>query len=45
MAEIGFIGFWETAAREEGSDSDYTAIIKLFERAAGVTVGQANSPS
>lgn len=36
---------WEAAAREEGTDSDFTAVIKPFERAAGVTVGQANSPS
>lgn len=36
---------WETAAREEGADSDFTAVIKPFENAAGVTVGQAGPPS
>jgi 3-hydroxyisobutyrate dehydrogenase-like beta-hydroxyacid dehydrogenase len=30
---------WETAALDEGADSDFTAVIKPFERAAGVTVG------
>lgn len=35
---------WEAAAREEGADSDFTAVIKPFESAAGVIVGQA-SPS
>ncbi|MGO9928794.1 MAG: NAD(P)-dependent oxidoreductase [Mycobacterium sp.] len=33
-------GLWETAARDEGSDSDFTAVIKPLEKAAGVTVGQ-----
>lgn len=35
---------WEAAAREEGTDSDFTAVIKPFERAADVTVGLGNSP-
>lgn len=30
---------WEALARDEGPDSDFTAVIKPFERAAGVTVG------
>ena len=30
---------WETAAREQGADSDFTSVIKPFEVAAGVTVG------
>ena len=30
---------WETAARDEGPDSDFTTVIKPFEDAAGVTVG------
>jgi 3-hydroxyisobutyrate dehydrogenase-like beta-hydroxyacid dehydrogenase len=30
---------WETAGVDEGTDSDFTAIIKPFEKAAGVTVG------
>ena len=30
---------WEAAARDEGSDSDFTTVIKPFEKAAGVTVG------
>ncbi len=32
---------WEAAAREQGADSDFTAVIKPFERAAGVTVGHS----
>ncbi len=32
---------WEAAARDEGSDSDFTAVIKPFEKAAGVIVGGA----
>ena len=32
---------WETAAQEQGADSDFTAVIKPFEQAAGVTVGGA----
>jgi hypothetical protein len=31
---------WETAARDEGPDADFTTVIQPFERAAGVTVGQ-----
>jgi 3-hydroxyisobutyrate dehydrogenase-like beta-hydroxyacid dehydrogenase len=30
---------WEALAREEGAESDFTTVIKPFERAAGVTVG------
>lgn len=30
---------WEALARDEGPDSDFTTVIKPFERAAGVTVG------
>jgi hypothetical protein len=30
---------WETAARDQGPDSDFTAVIKPLEKAAGVTVG------
>jgi 3-hydroxyisobutyrate dehydrogenase-like beta-hydroxyacid dehydrogenase len=36
---------WEAAARDQGPDSDFTAVIKPFEKAAGVTVGPANPPS
>jgi 3-hydroxyisobutyrate dehydrogenase-like beta-hydroxyacid dehydrogenase len=32
---------WENAARDQGLDADFTTVIKPFERAAGVTVGQA----
>jgi 3-hydroxyisobutyrate dehydrogenase-like beta-hydroxyacid dehydrogenase len=32
---------WESTAREQGPESDFTAVIKPFEKAAGVTVGQA----
>jgi 3-hydroxyisobutyrate dehydrogenase-like beta-hydroxyacid dehydrogenase len=35
---------WEAAARDEGPDSDFTTVIKPFEKAAGVTVGQADQP-
>ncbi len=36
---------WETTAREQGADSDFTSVIKPFEEAAGVIVGQpAASP-
>jgi 3-hydroxyisobutyrate dehydrogenase-like beta-hydroxyacid dehydrogenase len=40
-AEVaGTIGrLWEAVARDEGPDSDFTAVIKPFEKAAGVTVG------
>ncbi|OBA64970.1 oxidoreductase [Mycobacterium sp. 1100029.7] len=30
---------WETAALDEGTDSDFTAVIKPFEKSAGVIVG------
>jgi 3-hydroxyisobutyrate dehydrogenase-like beta-hydroxyacid dehydrogenase len=33
------VRLWEAAARDQGADSDFTAVIKPFERAAGVTVG------
>jgi 3-hydroxyisobutyrate dehydrogenase-like beta-hydroxyacid dehydrogenase len=36
---------WETAARDQGPDSDFTTVIKPLEEAAGVTVGQASTPS
>jgi 3-hydroxyisobutyrate dehydrogenase-like beta-hydroxyacid dehydrogenase len=36
---------WEAAAIEEGPDSDFTSVIKPFERAAGVTVGPVGPPS
>ncbi|MEZ0350270.1 NAD(P)-dependent oxidoreductase [Mycobacterium sp. pR1184] len=32
---------WEAAALDQGADSDFTAVIKPFEKAAGVTVGGA----
>jgi 3-hydroxyisobutyrate dehydrogenase-like beta-hydroxyacid dehydrogenase len=35
---------WETAARDQGPDSDFTAVIKPFEKAAGVTVGPVGPP-
>ena len=35
---------WETAARDQGLDSDFTAVIKPFEKAAGVTVGRVDPP-
>jgi 3-hydroxyisobutyrate dehydrogenase-like beta-hydroxyacid dehydrogenase len=31
---------WEATALDQGPDSDFTAVIKPFERAAGVTVGR-----
>jgi 3-hydroxyisobutyrate dehydrogenase-like beta-hydroxyacid dehydrogenase len=31
---------WEASARDEGSDSDFTTVIKPLERAAGVTVAR-----
>ena len=34
---------WEAAARDQGEDSDFTAVIKPFERAAGVTVGRPST--
>src|SRR5689334_8656 len=33
---------WEALARDEGPDSDFTTVIKPFERAAGVTVGRTS---
>lgn len=33
---------WEALARTDGPDSDFTTVIKPFERAAGVTVGGAS---
>jgi 3-hydroxyisobutyrate dehydrogenase-like beta-hydroxyacid dehydrogenase len=36
---------WEAAARDQGPDSDFTAVIKPFEKAAGVTVGPVGPPS
>jgi 3-hydroxyisobutyrate dehydrogenase-like beta-hydroxyacid dehydrogenase len=33
---------WESAARDQGPDSDFTAVIKPLEKAAGVTVGRAS---
>jgi 3-hydroxyisobutyrate dehydrogenase-like beta-hydroxyacid dehydrogenase len=35
---------WETAARDQGPDSDFTEVIKPFEKAAGVTVGRVDLP-
>jgi 3-hydroxyisobutyrate dehydrogenase-like beta-hydroxyacid dehydrogenase len=35
---------WETAARDQGPDSDFTTVIKPFEKGAGVTVGRADLP-
>jgi len=32
---------WETAARDQGPDSDFTTVIKPFEKAAGVIVGRS----
>ncbi len=36
---------WETTAREQGPDSDFTAVIKPFEQAADVIVGSAATPA
>ena len=33
---------WETAARDQGLDSDFTAVIKPFEKTAGITVGRVD---
>ncbi len=33
---------WEIAARDEGPDSDFTSVIKPFEKAADVTVGRGS---
>ena len=35
---------WEAAARDQGLDSDFTTVIKPFEKAAGVTVGRVDPP-
>jgi hypothetical protein len=35
---------WEAAGAQGMGDEDFTAIIKLVERAAGVTVGPAAVP-
>ena len=35
---------WETAARDQGPDADFTTVIKPFEKAAGVTVGPVGPP-
>ncbi|MGB8388474.1 NAD(P)-dependent oxidoreductase [Mycobacterium sp.] len=34
---------WEAAARDQGPDSDFTTVIKPFEKAAGVTVGRSSA--
>jgi 3-hydroxyisobutyrate dehydrogenase-like beta-hydroxyacid dehydrogenase len=34
---------WEAAARDQGPDSDFTTVIKPFEKAAGVTVGRSTA--
>lgn len=34
---------WETAAQEQGADSDFTSVIKPFEEAAGVIVGEPSA--
>lgn len=36
---------WESAAQDQGPDSDFTTVIKPLEKAAGVTVGQVSPPS
>jgi 3-hydroxyisobutyrate dehydrogenase-like beta-hydroxyacid dehydrogenase len=42
----GAVGrLWETAEREEGPASDFTAVIKPLEKSAGVTVGRQRSAS
>ncbi|OBK26830.1 oxidoreductase [Mycobacterium asiaticum] len=35
---------WEATAQHQGSDSDFTAVIKPFEQAADVIVGPTNPP-
>lgn len=32
-------GMWESTLREQGPESDFTSIVKVLEKAAGVTVG------
>jgi hypothetical protein len=34
---------WEAAMRDQGPDSDFTAVIKPLEKAAGVRVGRSSS--
>jgi 3-hydroxyisobutyrate dehydrogenase len=34
------VGVWESTKAEEGADSDFTSIVKMMERAAGVIVGK-----
>ncbi|OMC45168.1 oxidoreductase [Mycobacterium sp. IS-2888] len=34
---------WETTARDQGPDSDFTTVIKPLEKAADVTVGRADA--
>lgn len=34
---------WETAARDQGPDSDFTTVIKPLEKAAGVIVGRVDA--
>ncbi|MEB3979907.1 NAD(P)-dependent oxidoreductase [Mycobacterium sp. 663a-19] len=36
---------WETAAQDQGPDSDFTTVIKPLEKAAGVVVGGPGQPS
>ena len=36
---------WEATAQDQGPDSDFTTVIKPFEKAAGVIVGTQRSPS
>jgi 3-hydroxyisobutyrate dehydrogenase-like beta-hydroxyacid dehydrogenase len=33
-------GLWEATVRDQGPESDFTAVIKPLEQAAGVVVGQ-----
>ena len=35
---------WEAAVLDQGPDSDFTAVIKPIEKAAGVTVGRVDRP-
>jgi 3-hydroxyisobutyrate dehydrogenase-like beta-hydroxyacid dehydrogenase len=35
---------WESAASDQGSDSDFTTVIRPFEKAAGVSVGRVDPP-
>jgi 3-hydroxyisobutyrate dehydrogenase-like beta-hydroxyacid dehydrogenase len=38
------VRIWEAAADDQGPESDFTAVIKPLEKAAGVTVGRAGRP-